>query len=263
MPTSKDSPVDPESTIAAQQQGNNSEKHTAERPFALRLIDSLGAFVAAITFIVGFVLYTTTSLKDVANSENSTLEKLTVIQDNEVLYYFSNVVLYIIFGLAQLVVTYAMGRRYRVMFPETSALSQGLGLVWVTLVVAAGMIGNVGTKAALDLLNGDGDESDAAERATALWDASNTIRESIGGGNEIVGGCWVLLVSVCEFVLSSRDQTATPMAKRCSKARAIVGMAAGVAGIVNTIPVLEDAGAVFGLIMIAWYIVVGIVMLRN
>ena len=96
MPTSKDSSADPESTIAAQQQENNSEQVPAERPFALRLIDSLGAFVAAITFIVGFVLYTTTSLKHVANSENSTLEKLTVIQDNEVLYYFSNVVLYII-----------------------------------------------------------------------------------------------------------------------------------------------------------------------
>ena len=110
---------------------------------------------------------------------------LLFIQENETLYYFSNVVLYIVFGLAQLALTYAMARRFRNAFPETSTLSQGLGIVWATLVLAAGMIGNVGTKAALYLLVDDNNEP---ERAAALWDAVNTIHTSIGGGNEIAGG---------------------------------------------------------------------------
>lgn len=197
------------------------------------------------------------------NDENTTAEKLVFIQENESLYYFSNIALYILFGLAQLTLTYAMTRRFRDAFPETSNLSQGLGIVWATLVLAAGMIGNVGTKAALDLLV---DDNDGPERAAALWDAVNTIHGSIGGGNETVGGCWVLLVSLREF-FSARYQKATPTTKSCgvmySKITATTGMAAGLAGIIHTVPVLENAGAVFGVVMIIWYIMVGILVCKS
>mmetsp|Transcript_24041 Transcript_24041/g.50981 ORF Transcript_24041/g.50981 Transcript_24041/m.50981 type:complete len:160 (+) Transcript_24041:604-1083(+) len=153
-----------------------------------------------------------------------------------------------------------MTRRFHDMFPETSAISQGLGVVWVTLVLAAGMIGNVGTKAALEFV------VDEPERAVALWDDIDTIRTSIGGGNEIVGGCWVLLVSLCEFFFSRYQHSKPAATKKCgglyTKTTAGVGIVAGLAGIVHTVPTLENAGAVFGLVMIVWYIMVGILMCK-
>ena len=251
--TSNEPSCDPESVTSLQESNNK------DRSFLMRSGDSISAFSAATTFIIGFALYTT-SFNGVVDEENSTLEKLGFIEENETLYYFSNVVLYIIFGLAQLALSYAMARRFRDIFPETIAFSQGLGIIWATLVLAAGMIGNVGTKTALDLLD------DEPERAAALWDAVNTIQNSVGGGNEIVGGCWVLLVSLCEF-LCSRFQKSPPTTKRCdaiySKLTATTGVAAGLAGIVHTIPALENAGAAFGVIMIVWYIMVGILACKS
>lgn len=202
-------------------------------------------------------------MNDIVDAESTSLEKLEFIQEHETLYYFSNVVLYIIFGLAQLALTYAMTRRLRGTFPETSVLSQGLGIVWVTLVLAAGMIGNVGTKIALRFLT---DHSDEPDRATALWDSIHTIHttRSIGGGNEIVGGCWVMLVSLCELLSSHYQNKSTPTIKTCgllySQVTAVIGVAAGLAGIVHTVPALENAGAVFGLLMILWYIMIGILL---
>ena len=73
----------------------------------------------------------------------------------------------------------------------------------------------------------------------------------LGGGNEIVGGLWVLLVSW----IALRDVL--------PKALNYLGMIVGVAGIVTLVPALTEVGAIFGLGIIVWYIWVGIVLLRN
>jgi len=48
-----------------------------------------------------------------------------------------------------------------------------------------------------------------------------------------------------------------------SRALNILGMVAGVAGIVTLIPQLTDVGAIFGFGMIAWFIWMGIALLRS
>ena len=75
----------------------------------------------------------------------------------------------------------------------------------------------------------------------------------LGGGNEIVGGLWVLLV-----------RWAALRAGELPRLLNDLGLVLGVAGILHTaVPALETLGAVFGLGLIVWFVWLGIVMLRS
>lgn len=77
--------------------------------------------------------------------------------------------------------------------------------------------------------------------------------EGLGGGNEIVGGLWVLLVS-----------SAALRAGGLPRALNYLGVVIGVAGLLTVVPALgELGGAIFGLGSIAWFVWLGIVMLRE
>ena len=75
-----------------------------------------------------------------------------------------------------------------------------------------------------------------------------TVADGIGGGNEIIGGLWILLVSIVALKI-----------KKLPKALNIIGVIVGIAGILSTIPPLANVtGMVFGLIQIVWFIWLGI-----
>lgn len=244
------STYDPEEAMPTNRKTNTEPESMDEETSSVfrKLRYSAASILAGVTFIVGFIFYTTL-LNDLIDDDKTTIEKLTFIKNNEVSYYLSNIILYIIFGLAQLATTYGMALRFHRTYPEMSAFSQGLGISWSVLVLAAGMIGNVGIKASLDMMESD------PEKAALMWDTINTIHDGVGGGNEIVGGCWILVVSVCEFLSSQHNGDKE---RSCSffrsKATAIIGVAAGLAGIIHTVPGFDNAGAAFGVSMIIWYI---------
>ncbi len=67
-----------------------------------------------------------------------------------------------------------------------------------------------------------------------------------GGGNEITGGMWILLVSVAGL------QTKTlPLPVNA------IGLLVGAAGVASTIPALSAVTMVFGLGFILWFFAVG------
>lgn len=108
------------------------------------------------------------------------------------------------------------------------------------------MVGNIGVGTVADLA-----ESDRGQAET-VWSALDSIQNGLGGGNEVVGGLWVLLVS-----RASLRTTALPRALNH------LGIVVGAAGIVTIVPALEMAGAVFGLGLIAWFVWAGVVMLAR
>jgi hypothetical protein len=67
-----------------------------------------------------------------------------------------------------------------------------------------------------------------------------------------VGGLWVLLVGIV-----------TVRTGALPRALGILGIATGAAGIATAIPILEAAGAVFGLGLIAWFVWLGTVLVRT
>jgi len=93
---------------------------------------------------------------------------------------------------------------------------------------------------------------DPAQAAT-VWVAIDSVFDGVGGGTEIVGGLWILLVSWA--ALRGGD---------LPKALNYLGVVISVAGILSLVPALgELGGMIFGLGQIVWFIWLGIVMLRS
>jgi hypothetical protein len=79
------------------------------------------------------------------------------------------------------------------------------------------------------------------------------VQDGLGGGNEIVGGLWTLLVS-----------WAALRGGGLPKALNYPGLVVGVAGLLTVVPALELVlRFVFGLGQLVWFVWLGIVMLRS
>ena len=109
------------------------------------------------------------------------------------------------------------------------------------------MISNIGTGVVVDLYSTDPDQ------AAATWLAISPVVEGLGGGKEVVGGIWTLLVSL-----------AAVRAGMLHRALNYVGVVVGMAGILSAVPALgEVGGGIFGLTQIVWFVGLGVLLLRS
>jgi hypothetical protein len=94
--------------------------------------------------------------------------------------------------------------------------------------------------------------ADEPEAAAELWSTMHVVELGLGGGNEIAGGAWIVAVSLYGIASGTLGRLA-----------AVIGVISGAAGLATILPPLgKIAGAVFGLGAIAWFIVVGVALLR-
>jgi hypothetical protein len=81
-------------------------------------------------------------------------------------------------------------------------------------------------------------------QAVAAWQAIEPVTEGLGGsGGELLGGLWVLLVSVAALRTGGLPKLLNWL-----------GAAIGTAGILSIVPVLKDLGLGFGLLQIVWFL---------
>ncbi len=200
--------------------------------------------IAALTFLFGVAMFVTT-FGPLTTGELSAAETVAFLRDNQSIFYVWNLVIYVLFGIVQAVLTLALHERLKTAAPGASQVAATLGLIWSGLVIASGMVANVGAAAVIDLHATD------PSTAGTVWSAVASVYKGIGGGNEIVGGLWLLVVSWIGL-------RGTP-----PKALSYVGMLVGAAGIVTLVPPLAEVGAIFGLGIIAWYVWVGSTLLRR
>ena len=78
------------------------------------------------------------------------------------------------------------------------------------------------------------------------------MQEALGGGNEIAGGLWVLILSWAALSTSGLP-----------RALNYLGVVIGLAGILTIVPNFGVLMVVFGLGQIVWFAWLGIVMLRG
>jgi hypothetical protein len=208
-------------------------------------LGGIGALVAAATFVFGFALFAT-ALSDYTTGDPSVSESVAFVADNEAVLYLWNAVILILFGIVLVPLVLALHERLKAGARTLAPVAAAFGVIWAGLVIAAGMIGNIGLGTVADLR-----ETDPAQ-AEAVWSALDSVQNGLGGGNEIVGGLWVLLLS-----WAALQTNALPRGLN------YLGMVAGAAGIVTIVPALEVVGAVFGLGLIVWFAWTGIVLLRG
>jgi hypothetical protein len=91
-----------------------------------------------------------------------------------------------------------------------------------------------------------------AEAAAQTWTVVGIVQDGLGGGVEVVGGIWVIFVSVAAL----RAKAVIPRAIN------VLGLVVGICGVVTIVPALSDFGATFGLLQIVWFAGIGAVLLR-
>lgn len=90
-------------------------------------------------------------------------------------------------------------------------------------------------------------------QAHLAWQSIEPIAQALGGaGGEILGGLWVLLVSV--VALRSRALPA-PLGW--------LGVLVGTAGLLSVAPPLNAAAVVFGMLLIVWFAWLGVVLVTT
>ncbi|MEL7158010.1 MAG: DUF4386 family protein [Actinomycetota bacterium] len=160
--------------------------------------------------------------------------------------YHTKTVVYLVFGAAIIPLTRALHHRLRPTSPLLADIGAAFAYIWAGLMFATGMISNIGITAVSDLADTNPDQ------AEALWSSIDAITNGLGGGNELVGGMWVLLVSLAAWTTNALPKSLNAL-----------GIISAASGLITVIPGLEDVGIVFGLGLIVWFAWVGVVLFRS
>jgi len=211
--------------------------------FELQKLGGISALIEAALYVAGFGLFLT--VLDASGYE-SYAERVEFLAENQVASYIANLLIYVVFGVVLVVLVLALHARLKSGSPAIMQIATAFGLIWAGLVIASGMIANIGNSTVVGLF------SENQDQAVLLWLAIITVQEALGGGNEIVGGLWVLLLS-----------WAAMRAGRLQKVLNYLGVLVGLAGILTVVPAFDVLMDVFGLSQIVWFAWLGIVMLRS
>ncbi len=209
----------------------------------LQRLGGLAALVEAAAYIIGFALFF--FVLD-ASSYVGPSRQVPFLVDNQLPITIGSLVIYVLFGCALVVLALALHERTKADAPLLAQFATAFGLIWAGMVIAGGMIFNIGMETVIALQPADPDQ------AATVWQAVGTVHEGLGGGIELVGGLWVLLISRAAMRTSVLP-----------KALNYIGMLVGAAGVLTIIPGLDDLTEVFGLGQIIWFLWLGIVMLRT
>lgn len=180
-----------------------------------------------------------------APADSSPAAKLAFLASHQTALTVMNLLTYVLFGCLLAILTLALHSRLRERAAVLAQVGAVFGLVWVGLVIASGMIANSGLSAAIKLSASD------PEAARAVWASISAVVEGLGGGNEIVGGLWVLLVSVGGL-----------KAGQLSRGLHYLGLLVGSAGVLTVFPA-EVLTEIFGVSQIVWFLWLGGAMLRK
>jgi Domain of unknown function (DUF4386) len=213
--------------------------------YNLQRFGAVAAVANACIFIFGFAVYF--SLLIPARYGSLSVDPVAhaaFLAKNQSTMYAFNLVIYVVFGVLLVVLALALHERLQDRATALMRTATAFALVWATLVIASGMIANIGATMVTGLYG------TSPHHAATTWLSLSMVVNGMGGGNEVVGGMWVLLV--CAAVLQT-DALPKPLA--------YLGVLVSVAGLVTTIPPLKELGAVFGMGLIVWFAWLGVALL--
>ena len=148
----------------------------------------LASLYNGITYIFGLVVLFGV-FRPLTDSSYAITEQLGFIIDHKDWYQSWIMVIYVSFGNALVVLVLGLHERLSKGRVSFLAVGTAFGLIWAALVIASGMIANVGLDAVQPLFE------DQPQQASLVWLSVEAIHNGIGGGMEVVGGIWVVLIS--------------------------------------------------------------------
>lgn len=204
----------------------------------------IAALYMAISHLVGIVIFIVVldylNITDPAQKLAMNVEKQTVI-------FSTNLLMYVFFGFALIVLSLALYDRMKSGAPALMQMAAAIGIIWAGSLIASGMAANAGLSTVVALYAKD------PSQAVLTFQAIEAITNGLGNANgEILGGPWTLLVGLAALRTGGLP-----------KGLNVLGMLVGAVGIITIIPVLNALTGVFGLGQIVWFVWLGIVLLRS
>lgn len=178
-------------------------------------------------------------------TELDTAGKIQYLQQHHLLVASGYGIGYLLFGVLLAIVLQALQQFFANTSSAMAALAERFGNVWLVLMLASGLVALIGLQMTFNLIESD------PQQAVALFNSRNLLTESLGGGIELVGGLWVLLLSIAGL-----------QQQRFAKTLHLLGLIVGSLGIltvVHSVPYLKDA---FGITQLIWFIWLGVSLLR-
>lgn len=185
----------------------------------------------AVAYLTGIIIYVL--ILRYPSIENP-MDKLQIVLAMKSTTFITNLIMYVLFGPVLILFILSLNR---VIQRESIILkfSSIIGYIWAGSLTASGMISNGIIEPVSNLYNLD------PELALRIWEIGDTISQGIGNGNgEILGGIMTLGISLV-----------------IGKKLGIFGTIIGIIGIATTVPILTDLTALFGILQLVWFILVG------
>lgn len=211
---------------------------------SLQKIGGIAALYQAGAYLIAMVGY----LLVIGVEAVDPVQKVAILLENHSLLIILNLLAYVIFGVFLTVLALALYERLKGSSPALAQTATAIALIWACLVIASGMVANYGMGVVDSLYDQD------PVQAATVWLVVDAVAIGLGGGGgEILGGLWMLLVS-----------WAALQGGEFQKGLNYLGLLVGVAGLASLVPVLgELRGLVFGLGQLVWFTWLGIAMLRS
>lgn len=204
----------------------------------------LAALYLTIAYLIGMAIFLV--VLDYP-SISDPVQKVALLVEMPAVTFVTNLLMYVFFGVGLTLLALALYQRLQAGAPALMQVATALGIIWAGSLIASGMVANAGIAPAVALYAHD------PEQAALAWQGIETVASGLGNGNgEILGGLWVLLVS-----LAALQTGGLP------KGLNILGLLVGAVGIVSLIPGLTDLVGAFGLGQVIWFIWLAIVLLRS
>jgi hypothetical protein len=209
----------------------------------LQKTGGFAALIGAATYIIGFALAFTLLAE---SWELNPTQYVAFLVENQTLLYIWHLLIYVVNGVFLVFLVLALHQRLQTGAPSMALGATAFGMIWAVTVIMSGMliINDLGVVADLFSQNPD--------QAVTVWLALDAVESGIGGGIELPGGLWILLIS-----------WAALRAGQLPKALNYLGLVIGISGLLTAVPPLYEAGNLFGLGFIVWFAWVGIYLLRN
>lgn len=218
-------------------------------PNHLRL-SALASFAMACCYILLFVLYGAV-ITVPGGADNSA--KISYIVANSGLIKLSYIVGYILFALSLSTCALSM----QGLFTGSNKVAVNsitvFGLMWSLILLATGMLAITGVDMMArfsEVATADGSATYGNSKAQSIFLMISLLESGLGGGIELLGGIWVLLIGLLGW-----------QSQRLSTSLSVFSLVKGIIGISTlffTEPVLRD---LFGITGIVWFIWFGMALL--
>ncbi len=204
----------------------------------------IAALYMAISHLIGIIIFIVVldylSITDPA-------KKLAMNIENQTVVFSTNLLMYVFFGFALIVLSLALYDRMKSGAPALMQVATAIGIIWAGSLIASGMVANAGLATIVPLFAKD------PAQASLTWQGIEAVANGLGNANgEILGGPLTLLVSLAALRTGGLP-----------KGLNILGVLVGAVGIITIFPALNAFVAVFGLGQIIWFVWLGIVLLRS